>query len=195
MRLKDIITEGLSPVLYHFTSFENATNAIEEDMLFGEMHLSLTRSIAGQFHYIRMHDQYGVLFKIDGKKLNNQVTGTPVGGWEYRHDAPGYVKNNPVYKTISAWDGDITYMNGKDNEAHEIIEKPMKSLKSVTILIYIYIPDKNYIYEGKDEILEFYSMAASHGYNIKFIIEKGMLMANGKKSMTYEQFMQYIKKI
>ena len=108
MKVKDIISEsilceGLSPVLYHITSFKSAIgilrdNTIRVDRLspedrekenakiaargvtpptFERGYVSFTRSLNGSYH--KVNKLIGVIFEIDGRLLGGKYKGNPVG--------------------------------------------------------------------------------------------------------------------
>jgi|TARA_R110000824_G_scaffold392347_1_gene590723 hypothetical protein len=95
MKLQDILDEGLSPILYHFTHVGRILNIIEQDKFVlrpyvgnkAEMEigknkklffLSTTRSKRGG--YTTATENYGV-FTLDGRKLAQKYKGSPIEYW------------------------------------------------------------------------------------------------------------------
>lgn len=82
MKITDILSEGISKKLYHFTSMDNVEDIIEQNRIYGNEDsnvISVSRSINGSFHV--NSGKSGVIFEIDGNKLSRKSTGYPVGGW------------------------------------------------------------------------------------------------------------------
>jgi hypothetical protein len=94
MRANEIITEGLSDIVYHYTNSNNALsilnndefklaptfkNSAEADINSKKLFfLSVTRSRTGSFHAT---SNSGVLFTLDGKKLGHNYKARPVDYW------------------------------------------------------------------------------------------------------------------
>lgn len=96
MRLIELITEGLSPVLYHYTNTNAALDIIksnsfklaassgthsEEQLRSGDRvyYLSTTRHKMGGYHLD--NNLTGVMLNLDGKKLGERYKGKPVDYW------------------------------------------------------------------------------------------------------------------
>ncbi len=104
MKINDILQEGLSRILYHYTGYTSAieilksgkfllTSALgtEADRSINNnkiFYLSTTRTIVGRYH---TNSPYGVLFQLNGQCYNSKVSGIPVDYWGDRK--PEYSKN------------------------------------------------------------------------------------------------------
>lgn len=94
MKINDILTEGVSPVLYHGTNVIHALDIMSDNQFKLSMvggtaaeqnfsnklyYFSATRSVTGSYH----QDPYGTsaLFKLDGRKLSHNYSGKPVDFW------------------------------------------------------------------------------------------------------------------
>lgn len=88
-----MLSEGISPIVYHFTSHVNALNIlnsgnfnltasfkgdVEEKFAKKLYFLSTTRSKQGSYHYGLKN---GVMFIIDGEKVNQRYKGSAINYW------------------------------------------------------------------------------------------------------------------
>ena len=99
-----LVTSGISDVVYHYTSISSATKILSENQFALTFisssddinkpkdkyyYLSTTRSKTGSYH-IGSTENFGVLLKLDGAKLQHNYIGNPVDYWgrEFRKVAP-----------------------------------------------------------------------------------------------------------
>jgi len=84
MKIQDI-TESVSPILYHATSFHGANEILQNDFIKGP-EISFARSLQGSYH--KSNRLIGVIFQFDGNMLNYKYKGGPVGteNWDYDPD-------------------------------------------------------------------------------------------------------------
>lgn len=87
MKIHDIITESVSSILYHATSFHGASQLLETDFMKGP-EVSFTRSLQGAYH--TSNKLIGVIFQFDGNKLNHNYKGGPVGTENFLYDPDDY---------------------------------------------------------------------------------------------------------
>lgn len=91
-----LLTEGMSRVLYHFTSISNGFEICRGDVIYlqsayakdadnydnkRKFYLSCTRMYSGRFGYSRSSLRGGVRIVLDGDKLSNTLKGKPVNYW------------------------------------------------------------------------------------------------------------------
>lgn len=110
MKIADLLTEGLSPILYHYASVPSIINIlktntlklssslskkIESDYSKGKyFYFSTTRSRVGAYHFShgskKALPHTAVLLKLDGRALSSVVSGTPTDYWgrDFRKISP-----------------------------------------------------------------------------------------------------------
>jgi len=100
MQIKEIITESLSRIAYHYTNTASAlkiikTGVFELSSSLGSIEqqyappgynyfLSTTRTKMGNYHRSRA-SSYGVIFVLDGNWFNNHYVSRPIDYWENRN--------------------------------------------------------------------------------------------------------------
>ena len=90
MRIKELF-EGMSPVLYHFTTFDAASGILKSNSIRSRLgEISFSRSVIGS--YPTDHKMIGVIFEIDGKGISANHRGSPVGGDDYDENAHKFVR-------------------------------------------------------------------------------------------------------
>ena len=149
MKLKDILIERVSSIVYHITSFPAAVKILKSD----EMHsrtgyISFTRSLHGRYH--KNNKIIGVIFEFDGDKLNQKYKGKPIGT-EFHSD--------PFSDDPFDWDDEDDMPSSKENGQLEdrlflpdsVLPNVTKYIKSATI----YIPS-DYLDRGENEFDEPY---------------------------------------
>jgi len=107
MRAKEILSEGISAVVYHATSFPSAYKMLEADTMKGP-EISFARSLGGAYH--RGNKLIGIIFQIDGNKLNQNYKGKAVGTENFMWDDEDEYDPN---------DKDTWSHTGKDNGQEE----------------------------------------------------------------------------
>lgn len=93
---KALLSEGLSNVIYHFTSLSNGYNICREDKIYlqsafakdadnydkkRKYYLSCTRIKSGDFGYSKKFSQGGVRIVLDGDMLSARFKGKPINYW------------------------------------------------------------------------------------------------------------------
>lgn len=140
MKLCNLLVEGMSPVVFHITSFPAAKQILTSDFIKGPI-LSTTRSLTGSYH--SSNKLIGVIFKLDGNKLNQQYKGAPIGTENFDYDQDDYDPN----------DKDTWQYAGRDNKQLEDRLQIPKGLKDATKYItqaIIYIPIE-YLDDARDK--------------------------------------------
>ena len=93
----NMLNEGMSSILYHFTSLENGFNIAKNDVIYlqsayakdsdnfdkkRKFYLSCTRIYSSQFGYSKKFSHYGgVRIVLDGDKLANNFKGKQINYW------------------------------------------------------------------------------------------------------------------
>jgi hypothetical protein len=135
MKLNDLLlTEGLSSVLYHVTTFRSALSILNSNSLRSKAGaISFTRSLTGSYHF---HNRIiGVIFEFDGNKLAQSYKGTPVG-----------TEDEDLSGTIS--------YRGRDNKQLEdrVLTKEIHNVSSYIKKAIIFIPTDYIEYDSYDEL-------------------------------------------
>lgn len=86
MKISTILNlfERISSIVYHMTDFRSAASIINSDALKDTVkgsEISFTRSITGSYH--SFNRIIGILFEVDGDKINKRYKGAPVGTETY----------------------------------------------------------------------------------------------------------------
>jgi len=136
MKLLELF-EGISPIVYHYTSIVNATSIIAKNQFdlstsFGTdaegwlaqknkiFYLSTTRHLLGGFH--RASGTQGVMLNLDGDRLGRRYSGAPVDYWgdEFRKlDPTGAEAEDRIYHSKPVITNAIDYIK----EVHVYIRK------------------------------------------------------------------------
>ena len=105
-----ILNEGLSSILYHYTSIRNGYSICKSDTIYlqsayskdadnydgkRKYYLSCTRLFGSQFGYARKFSMGGVRLVLDGDKLAQNFKGKPINYWNGLNDKYYYYKNLP----------------------------------------------------------------------------------------------------
>lgn len=110
-----LLTEGITDVVYHFTSIKNAYNIAIDDCIYlqsafakdsdnfskkKKFYLSCTRQRNANFGYSKKFNRSGgVRIALDGRKLSERLSGRPVNYWgsggSLLNDKFSYYKNLP----------------------------------------------------------------------------------------------------
>jgi hypothetical protein len=109
MRIKEIITETLSRVAFHYTNISSAAKILssgrfELSSSLGSIEqqyapkgynyfLSTTRTKTGNYHRSRA-SSYGVIFVLDGNWFNNHYVSRPIDYWENRNPQLGHHRDS-----------------------------------------------------------------------------------------------------
>lgn len=107
---KVILTEGLSSVLYHFTSLGNGFKIAKDDIIYlqsafskdsdnydtkRKFYLSCTRLFNSNFGYSSRFSRGGVRITLDGDKLKNRFKGKSINYWNGLMDKYDYYQHFP----------------------------------------------------------------------------------------------------
>ena len=105
-----LLSEGLSDVLYHFTSLSNGFKICQTDTIYlqsayskdsdnydnkRKFYLSCTRLFNGNFGYSSKFSQGGVRIKLDGNKLKQRFKGKSINYWNGLMDKYYYYQHFP----------------------------------------------------------------------------------------------------
>lgn len=169
MRLKEIINESLSSIVYHTTGIRNAHTIIANDEFIlsadfaksseskgraTDFYLSTARSRFGAYHvdsqgYV---NDYTVMFVLDGSKLNSRYSGAAVDYWQMNDERGIPMKDEMEDRLFS--------------KSRSIPAK--KYTRYVDILI-----DKNSGYVSKKEyLLHFYNLCKRKGFVLRVFDNK-----------------------
>lgn len=154
MRIYEILTEKVSDIVYHATNFKSAKNILSSNLLKSvNGYISFTRSLTGSYH--TSNRIIGIIFEVDGSKLNNLYKGYPVGTeqWSINDDtvahhgrankqledrliAPNGIKNFISYVKNVIIFMPYEYMQNSDrNEFDEVYEDDFKYFDDVLALL------------------------------------------------------------
>lgn len=86
MKISDLnLYEGISSIVYHATNFKSAYHILTEDKIKSRAgHISFTRTLEGMYH--KENRIIGVIFKVDGNKINQRYKGNPHGSENFDYD-------------------------------------------------------------------------------------------------------------
>ena len=130
------ILEAVSSILYHMTGFGPALKIKKEDRLKGhEGGISFARSLTGKYH--TDNKLIGVIYKVDGKKLNHNYKGGPVGTEDINDQ------------------GDIIYSRGRENAQLEdlVHTSEIKNFSKYVLDVYVFVP-LEYIKNSSEDMFE-----------------------------------------
>jgi len=130
---KETITEGLSQVLYHFTSLDNGYEICKDDTIFlqsafakdsdnydrkRKYYLSCTRLRSSDVGFSRKFNRGGVRIALDGNKLASRFKGKQVQYWggDVFTNKYSYYKNLPQSK--EELDSNISFWVGRYKKQH-----------------------------------------------------------------------------
>jgi hypothetical protein len=121
MKLKDVIAEGITDVVYHYTNVPRALDILRQNQFRlstsvgtsadhneneKPYFLSLTRSRLGAYH--AKTGTWGAMFVLDGRKLGNKFSGGPVDYWQMGNDADE--AEDRIYSSKPIIDNAISYI-------------------------------------------------------------------------------------
>lgn len=110
---RNVLNEGLSSILYHYTTLGNGYNICKSDTIYlqsafskdsdnydknRKYYLSCTRLFGSQFGYARKFRNGGVRLVLDGDKLAQNFKGKPINYWNGLNDKFHYYKSLPKNK-------------------------------------------------------------------------------------------------
>lgn len=194
MKISEIINEGISNVLYHYTSFPGAISILSSDTLGKpKIPVSFARSAYGSYH--RDYKLIGVIFEIDGRKLAYKHAGTPVGGENWSYDKEDYDVNDR-----STWE-----FQGKTGQAEDRINGPIKNISSYIKRAIVYVPEEYILNSREDEFRDNYSdsskqimkcisLLESNNIPVQYVVKESQLAKNVRNSVTKQQFVDMMLK-
>ena len=138
---KVLLNEGLSDILYHYTSIPNGYSICKQDIIYlqsaygkdsdnydrkRKFYLSCTRLFNSSFGYSSKFSFGGVRIKLDGRKLSQNFKGKTINYWNGLNDKFYYYKTMPknheeFNKSIS-WDLN-RYKEKNPNATEDDIQK------------------------------------------------------------------------
>lgn len=194
MKISEIISEGVSSVLYHCTSFPGAISVLDTDVL-GKVGVpvSFSRSAYGAYH--RDNKLIGVIFEINGQKLSHRHSGAPVGGENWEYNKEDYDVN----------DKDTWEFQGKTGQFEDRVNGPIKNISLYIKRAIIYVPEEyiskshedgfrdNYA-ESSKHIMKCISLLESKNIPVQYVIKESQLGKNVQNSVTKKQFVDMILK-
>ena len=149
MKLSDLnlISEGLSSILYHVTSFKGAVGILQSDTMKptvsdGSDFISFARTPHGAYH--KMYRLIGVMFKIDGNKLGQRYKGKPMN-WHYDADPDDWYHPDN--------DDDYEY-DKKDSQAEDRVFVDNRGIQNFTKYVtqaILYLPEEYLDSSDSDE--------------------------------------------
>jgi hypothetical protein len=167
----NLVSSGLSPILYHFTLMDKAVSILEENKfklktMVGTAHeetiskdyyyLSTTRHKLGGYHLDR--DQ-GAILVLDGKKLATKYSGDPIDFWgeEFRKVSPTKFEaedriwsKDPTIENAARYvlEVHVAIKLGKDNYHLDYDLKSLRRLLNASqahnIPVYVYDNEKDF---------------------------------------------------
>ena len=182
MKLQQIF-EGISPIVFHYTSIRNAASIIDNNRFklstsFGTdaegwlaqknkiYYLSTTRHKLGGYHL--MSGRQGVMLNLDGNKLSNRYSGEPVDYWgsEFRKlDPTKGEAEDRIYHTKPTIPDAIDYIKEVhvyikqedfgDENTQRSARKLLISLKKNNIPHYFYNNHRDWMLQNKNKATAF----------------------------------------
>jgi len=131
MRANEFITERVSSIVYHAISFDGALKVLSTNKLRGVGNaVSLTRTLLGTYHM--KNTMIGVIFELDGDKLNHKYKGHGHGA-DIDHDnwyvdADELEKGSDFGSGTPGLDPDAYY--AYDDENDKLVKIPKDILKN-----------------------------------------------------------------
>jgi len=182
MRALELICEGISPVVFHATNFPAAVKILSNDTLRSAAEeISFTRSLQGSYH--KNNKLVGIIFKLDGRKLNMNYKGGPVGTEDYDLD------------------DNLTY-SGKSNKQLEdrIYSGEIKNFSKYVDSAIVYVPEEyleNYADEFDDDYdtqlksaKEALQLLKSNGIEYRIVAsEKGLVNPKTNDEETFDNIL------
>lgn len=157
MRVRDLF-EGISPVVYHATSFNSAGKMLDANMMRSKVgEISFTRSLTGSYH--KINRLIGIIFELDGRKLNTKYKGAPVG--------------TELWGPDDSFD-DEPMMYGKDNGQLEdrLYTHEIKNLTNYINSAIVYVPEE-YLDKDTDEFEdESYSQQLKQAHRVIKLLDE-----------------------
>lgn len=201
MKFKEYLDEGLSPILYHYTTADILLKMLKQDRFFlsatistgadedlGNQKvwfLSTARNKTGGYGYDKFYEKsYHVMIEIDGRKISQNYSGRPVDYWgsDFRKMDP--VKYNEMEDRVFADEDHIPNLKKYIKSVHIYIPKEDKrtnntnwndiSLRNIRRSIII-LKKKGIPYQFYDTKDTFFSQRKPIPFN------SGLLRVHGKE--------------
>jgi hypothetical protein len=177
----EILSEGLSDILYHFTYTTNLINILKYNKFAtssnlgsnadswkdkGRFYFFSTQRTKGMSGYARHHGNVAIV--LDGRKLNQTFKGSPTDYWNWS-------KKRSDYKSI----GDYTNaLQSEENEDRIVTNKPyIDNANSYILEVHISISEQS----GKDEIEEIQTLCQSLNIPVYFYTDENAFKLQDKR--------------
>lgn len=177
MKLQHIF-EGISPIVFHYTSPHNAYKIISENQFnlssaFGTdaermvtdgkklYYLSTTRHLLGGFHLGR--GIAGVMLNLDGRKLSNRYSGKPVDYWgdEFRKIEPTKAEaedriyhSEPVIENATDYINEVhvyAILDSIEDNTQRVLRRLFIEIKKHDIPHYFYDNHQDWLLQNKQK--------------------------------------------
>lgn len=166
------ITEGLSPILFHFTYIENAVNILKQNKLNmrstlgtpadkwknrGRIYFMSTSRLTNN-RFVRFNDT-GVFIQLDGRKLSNNYKGFPVDYWgadpKENELEDRIVSNHPVIKNFSKYIQELhVSIDGSNSQDSKMVKELYFLAKRKGIPVYVYNNAKDWKQRNKRKAIK-----------------------------------------
>lgn len=183
MKIQDIILEGISPIVYHYTNLRNLydvlnnnrielspggfTKDVETEKGKGGYFLSTARTRTGSFHATK---DVGALIKLDGRKLSHNLSGKAMDYY------PGHMRQyNP---------------KGFEQEDRIFSHKPsIDNIQQYILRIDILIPAKDDDLAQKYKQLAYaaYSYGKKNNIDVNIYSDRKNFIAGSKNTVPFEE--------
>ena len=196
-----LLNEGLSDVLYHFTSISNGYSICKEDTIYlqsayakesdnydrkRKFYLSCTRLFNSSFGYASKFSNGGVRIKLDGRKLSQNFKGKAINYWNGLNDKFYYYKHLP--KNHEEFEKSIEWhLNRFKKEHPEATENDIQHFINHNFNTYA---QKHIDNETEDRILSYEpSITNAHEYILSVDVLIPDLKTNEKSKKTAYSFL------
>ena len=196
-----LLNEGLSDVLYHFTSISNGYSICKEDTIYFQsayakesdnydrkrkFYLSCTRLFNSSFGYASKFSRGGVRIKLDGRKLAQKYKGKAINYWNGLNDKYSYYKHLP--KNHEEFEQNIRYYVNRFKEDHP--EATEKDIQHFINHNFNTTAQKHIDNETEDRILSYEpSITNAHEYILSVDVLIPDLKTNEKSKKTAYSFL------
>jgi hypothetical protein len=164
MQIKEIITESLSRVAFHYTNIANALKIIKTgqfelssklggiEQQYGpkgyNYFLSTTRTSTGNYHRSRA-SSYGVMFVLNGNWFNNHYISKPIDYWENRNPQVSHHRDSEAEDRVFSRDPSIpiggvdaihvlAVVDGSNAHGNAMVRELLIGAKTQGIKTYLY---------------------------------------------------------
>lgn len=167
MKIKELLIEGISSTLFHFTSLPALWEILKNDefQLSTDTHsyeqrnqrikdrafyMSFSRHRLGGFH---VNKKRGALITVDGSKLGQRYSGKPINFHSDYKENPEEAEDriysdDSTIKNASSYIKNIEFLVSKDSD-RQLLEKIINKLESLGITYKIYNNRRAFLSKGK----------------------------------------------